>query len=151
MRIDRLTDPADPHWLALRRALWDDGSDDEHHAEIAEQCADPARYAAFLASADDGTVLGLAEAALRHDYVNGTDSSPVLFLEGLYVTPAARRQGVARALVTAAADWGRAQGCTEMASDTPLDNTLSQTVHARLGFAETERVVCFAMPLNAPR
>lgn len=148
MHIDRLTDPADPRWLALRRALWDDGSDDEHRAEITEQCADPARYAAFLASADDSTALGLAEAALRRDYVNGTDSSPVLFLEGLYVAPQARRQGLARSLVAAVADWGRALGCTEMASDTPLDNTLSQAVHDRLGFAETERVVCFVKRLD---
>ncbi|MBQ0943668.1 GNAT family N-acetyltransferase [Ideonella sp. 4Y16] len=150
MHIARLADPADPRWLALRRALWDDSRVDEHLAEMAQQCADAARYATFLACAEDGTALGMAEAALRHDYVNGTDSSPVLFLEGLYVAPAARRQGLARALVAAAADWGRARGCTEMASDTPLDNTLSQTVHARLGFTETERLVCFAMSLNAP-
>ena len=148
MPIHRLHDAADSRWLALRRALWDDSDDDEHRREIAEQSADPARYAAFLAVDGDGGALGLAEAALRHDYVNGTDSSPVLFLEGLFVQPAARRQGLARALVDAVADWGRTRGCREMASDAPLDNTDSQAMHARLGFVEAERVVCFVRPLD---
>ena len=40
------------------------------------------------------------------DYVNGCTTSPVGFLEGLYVAAAARRQGVARALCDAAEDLG---------------------------------------------
>ncbi|MEC5398721.1 aminoglycoside 6'-N-acetyltransferase [Uliginosibacterium sp. H1] len=87
--------------------------------------------------------LGLVEAALRHDYVNGTDSSPVVFLEGLYVTPEARRQGVAVELVAAVEEWARKRGCHELASDAALDNLTSHATHHALGFAETERVVVF--------
>ena len=94
---------------------------------------------------DDAT--GFAEAMLRRDYVNGCDSSPVLFLEGLYVDPAHRRQGVARALVDAIAGWGREQGYREFASDALLANAASHAVHAALGFTETERVVYFRKPL----
>ena len=85
---------------------------------------------------------------MRHDYVNGTDTSPVAFLEGLYVAPAARRAGVARALVAAVAQWGRAAGCTELASDAAAGNTASHAVHGALGFAETKRVVYFRRALR---
>ncbi|AZW16199.1 GNAT family N-acetyltransferase [Bordetella hinzii] len=91
--------------------------------------------------------VGLAEAALRRDYVNGCETSPVAFLEGLYVVPDSRRQGVGAALCAEIERWGREQGCREFASDTALDNHASQALHRRLGFAETERVVFFRKPL----
>ncbi|BAL93986.1 putative aminoglycoside 6'-N-acetyltransferase/phosphoglycolate phosphatase [Rubrivivax gelatinosus IL144] len=111
------------------------------------QLAEPERYAQFLARDDDGAALGLAEASIRQDYVNGTDGSPVGFLEGLYVVPAARRQGVSRALVDAVAAWARSRGCAELASDTALDNLAGQALHERLGFEETERVVFYRRSL----
>ncbi len=92
-------------------------------------------------------MIGFAEAAIRQDYVNGCDSSPVLFLEGLFVDPGHRRRGVAGALVAAVADWGRAQGCSEFASDAEIDNLDSHAMHLALGFAETERVVYFRREL----
>ena len=104
--------------------------------------ADPARYAQFVAY-ESGRAVGLAEVALRADYVNGTESSPVAFLEGLYVEPARRRSGIARALVREGARWARQRGCTEFASDALLDNAASHAVHRALGFEETERVVFF--------
>ena len=89
-------------------------------------------------------------ASSRHlsDYVNGTLSSPVAFLEGLYVVPEARQKGVARALVTAVERWALKLGCREFASDASIENLLSQTVHRALGFRETERVVFFRRPLG---
>lgn len=125
-------------WLALRAALW------------GEEAGDPADLPKgdgnFVALADD-RVIGFAEAAVRQDYVNGCDGSPVLFLEGLFVDPGHRRRGVARALIAAVADWGRARGCSEFASDAELDNTDSHAMHRALGFVETERVVYFRREL----
>ena len=146
--VEPCADPGDPGWLALRAALWPDTSEAEHRAEMAAQfAAGPGRFAQFVARDAHGRAVGLAEAALRVDHVNGCDSAPVAFLEGLYVAHVARRSGVARSLVAAVARWGRARGCTELASDTPLDNAASQAVHRALGFAETERVVYFKAPL----
>ena len=112
-----------------------------------ELCEQPGRYAQFIAYAASGQPQGLVEVALRSDYVNGTESSPVGFLEGLYVDRAFRQQGIAALLVKTAELWAREQGCTEMASDALLDNTASQALHAALGFEETERVVYFRKPL----
>ena len=129
-------------WLALRSALWPHASRDEHLSEMAAFLAEPHRYAQFVALADAGPA-GLVEVSRRTDYVNGADSSPVGFLEGLYVAPAYRRLGIARALVDAAQQWAAERGCREFASDAPLDNEVSHAVHRALGFVETERVVCF--------
>ena len=144
--IERCTSVDAPGWLELRQALWPHASRDAHLAEMVAFCADPARYAHFVAYRD-GRPAGLAEAALRSDYVNGTQTSPVTFLEGLYVAPESRRQGVARTLVGEVARWARACGCRELASDALLDNTASHAAHRALGFEETERVVFFRRAL----
>jgi aminoglycoside 6'-N-acetyltransferase I len=140
--IERCASAEQAGWLELRHALWPQ----ERQAQLAEMAAiaaGPQRFAAFVAYANDGQALGLAEAAIRADYVNGTQSSPVGFLEGLYVVPHARRHGVARLLTAEVTRWAAACGCSELASDAALANTASQAAHRALGFEETERVVFF--------
>lgn len=78
-----------------------------------------------------------------YDYVNGCETSPVVFLEGIYVKPEHRKSGAGRALCAAVGQWGAAAGCSEMASDANLTNTVSHAFHGALGFEETERVVFF--------
>ena len=108
----------------------------------------PDRYAQFLAYGRNGEPIGLAEASIRMDYVNGTTTTPVAFLEGLYVVPAGRRRGAAAQLVAAVSDWAVSLGCSELASDTVFENDVSQQVHKALGFEETERVVFFRKSLQ---
>ena len=146
--IEPCTQLEQPGWQALRAALWPDGSAAEHLAEMGEFLAQPGRYVQFVAYDMSRRPVGLAEAALRHDYVNGTQGSPVAFLEGLYVVPDRRRLGVARRLVGAVQAWACALGCRELASDAALDNAASHAVHRALGFEETERVVYFCKTLN---
>jgi aminoglycoside 6'-N-acetyltransferase I len=135
----------DRRWLALRRRLWP-GSEAEHLRYMADAVA--RGQFVRLAIAADGSAIAFVEASKRVDYVNGTNSSPVAFLEGLYVQPASRRNGVARALVEAVEAWAKAQGCAELASDSPLDNATAHAVHRALGFVETERVVYFCRGLQ---
>jgi len=98
----------------------------------------------FVCIAQDGQVpVGLVEASSRSDYVNGTSTAPVAFLEGLYVVPTHRRRGIASRLVNQVQVWAQSRGLTELASDSALDNTVAHAVHRALGFAETERVVYF--------
>jgi aminoglycoside 6'-N-acetyltransferase I len=145
--IERCLAAEQPGWFELRDALWPQPRDVQL-AEMAAIAAEPRRYAAFVTYGDARAPLGFAEAALRTDYVNGAQSSPVAFLEGLYVAPRARRRGIARALVAEVCRWGREVGCGEVASDALLANEASHAVHRALGFAETERVVFYRKPLG---
>jgi aminoglycoside 6'-N-acetyltransferase I len=72
----------------------------------------------------------------------------VLYLEGLYVEPDWRRQGIARRLLRSAEAWGLERGCVEMASDAELQNTPGIAFHAAMGFSEANRVVCFIRPIT---
>jgi len=145
MQIAPPTGSADSRWLALRLALWPDAPE-EHLPGMADALA--RGHYIRLAVAVDGSVLGFVEASKRVDYVNGTHSSPVAFLEGLYVVPNVRRQGVARTLVESVVKWAVHEGCTELASDALIDNDTGHTVHRSLGFEETERVVYFRRALH---
>ena len=138
----------DRAWLALRIALWPDGSEAEHLSAMADTLA--RGHYVRLAVNTAGSAVGLVEASRRIDYVNGTTSSPVAFLEGLYVVPGARRHGVARSLVEAVVSWAQQQGLSELASDSLSDNGAAHAAHRALGFDETERVVYFRRPLRRP-
>ena len=121
--------------------LWLDNSVEEMQAEFAETLTKP-DAAFFLAYADE-TAVGFAQCQLRYDYVEGTDSSPVGYLEGIYVADGYRQQGVARELLTACESWAKAKGCTEFASDCELDNVQSLQFHLNVGFEEANRIICF--------
>jgi aminoglycoside 6'-N-acetyltransferase I len=133
-------------WLPLRVALWPDSVSDHDKQTILSA---PERYLVLIFADENGNALGFAEASIRSDYVNGTSSSPVAFLEGLYVRPVSRGHGIARQLVVGVQQWAEEMGCTELASDALLDNQGSHAMHEALGFVETERVVYFLKPLGA--
>lgn len=130
----------------MRATLWPE-PEAEHRSEMASMLAQPERFAVFLAYEEGPGPIGFAEVSIRTDYVNGCTTSPVAFLEGIFVAEAQRRRGVARALCAAAAVWGRSHGCTEFGSDALLENEQSHVMHRALGFTETERVVYFCKSL----
>ena len=92
-------------------------------------------------------VVGFAQCGLRHDYVEGTSSSPVGYLEGIFVEEKYRKQGYAKQLLNCCEQWAKEKGCTEFASDCELDNEISQKFHTSLGFEEANRIICFKKKL----
>ena len=128
--------------LACR--LWPEQDLAEMQVDLAEIMAQNAAF--FLAFADDAPI-GFAQCQLRHDYVEGCDTSPVGFLEGIYVEGSHRHTGVARALLGACEDWAKGVGCTEFASDCELTNTQSLHYHPSVGFEEANRIICFTKKL----
>ena len=102
--------------------------------------------AVFLAY-EGGAAVGFAQCQLRHDYVEGTSSSPVGYLEGIYVRASDRHLGFAGQLMRACEDWARGQHCTEFASDCQIDHTESLSFHLKMGFKEANRIICFAKHL----
>ena len=102
--------------------------------------------ACFLAETENGPI-GFAQCQLRHDYVEGTETSPVGYLEGIFVDAPYRRQGIARALLTACEQWAKQKGCVEFASDCELENETSLAFHLKMGFEEANRIICFKKEL----
>jgi aminoglycoside 6'-N-acetyltransferase I len=145
--LERCSSLDQPGWLEFRLALWTDATADEHRAYMAISLAQPERFLQLMMYDDQRVPIGFIEGSIRADYVNGTESSPVGFIEGVFVSPAWRRRGIARQLYGAIGDWAKARGCRELASDALLDNEASQRAHLALGFRETERVVYFAKAL----
>ncbi|ENT4450416.1 cryptic aminoglycoside N-acetyltransferase AAC(6')-Iy/Iaa [Salmonella enterica] len=141
MKIRQMNKTDLEYWRELRKKLWPTHPDDAHLAD-GEEILQADHLASFLAI-DDGVAMGFADASIRYDYVNGCDSSPVAFIEGIFVLPSCRQRGIAKQLIAAVQQWGVNKGCREMASDTSPENTISQKVHQALGFEETERVIFY--------
>lgn len=130
----------------MREALWPDATD---HADEIRRFFEggPRTPPAVLIALDDaGMPIGFAELGLRN-YAEEAETDRVAFLEGWYVEPHARRQGVGRALVEAAEAWGREQGCVEFGSDTAAGNHASIAAHRALGFTDTGVIRCFLKKL----
>jgi aminoglycoside 6'-N-acetyltransferase I len=134
-------------WIGLRQALWPDSL--AGHAAEADLFFDgeSSNPLAVLVAEDPGqSVVGFAEVSIR-SYAEGCATDRVGFLEGWYVAPVARQRGTGRALVAAAEDWARSQGCTEFASDAEADNEESALAHRALGFEDVGLVRCFRKDL----
>ncbi len=125
--------------------MWEDNVLEELAAELAELIGS-SEAVVFLGEVN-GQAIGFAQCQLRQDYVEGTETSPVGYLEGIFVEEEFRKQGVAKQLLAACENWAREQGCTEFASDCELDNTGSLKFHLSLGFEEANRVICFTKKL----
>ena len=130
---------------ALATRLWQEHTVEEMETEFSELLKDDAS-AVFL-SEQDGKPVGFAQCGLRHDYVEGTESSPVGYLEGIWVAEPYRNRRIASALLTACEDWARKKGCTEFASDCELTNSDSLRFHLATGFTEVNRIICFVKEL----
>jgi putative acetyltransferase len=153
VRTVRLGDQAE--WLRMRSLLWPDDSDAEHAQEVAAYFRNKTfrwsesllAVAVFVAVRPFGGLCGFLEASLR-PFAEGCKTRPVGFIEGWFVDADMRQQGIGRSLVTAAEQWATAQECSEMASDTPLENTVSVKAHSALGFAEASRTIHLRKPLT---
>ena len=135
--IDGLVD------LAL--ALWPDHSREEMAGEMASLLA--AEDAAVFGWQEGGRWGAFAQCQLRRDYVEGCETSPVGYLEGIFVREPLRGKGVARALLSQCQAWAREKGCREFASDCELSNEDSLRFHLATGFQEAGRIICFVKRL----
>ena len=130
---------------ALASSLWPDHTPEEM-AEEFSSLLDSDNAAIFLCFIKENPI-GFAQCQLRHDYVEETETSPVGYLEGIYVAEAYRRHGVARKLLSACETWAKEKGCTEFASDCELTNIASQCFHQEIGFTEANRIVAYTKKL----
>lgn len=100
-------------------------------------------HAAIFLKYVDGKPVGFAQCQLRTDYVEGTHSSPVGYLEGIFIEKAYQNCGYAKELLVECEKWAKEKKCTEFASDCELDNEDSLHFHLAMGFEEANRIICF--------
>jgi aminoglycoside 6'-N-acetyltransferase I len=150
MTTIRLVTAADTgEWRRMRHELWPEGSLAQHQQDIDRYFAGDRREPAevLLAFTAGTAAVGFAELSIRN-IVDGCSTDRVAYLEGWYVDPNSRRNGIGRALIQAAGEWATRQGCTEFGSDADVDNDVSHAAHLRLGFEETGRVRTFRKRLG---
>ena len=127
-------------WLRLRMLLWDGSDEDDQRAEMVDIIEHADSQLVVIADIGDGKLAGFLEASIR-SYVEDCDTDHVGYLEGWYVEENFRQHGVGRGLVEYAEKWAIQKGCTEMASDAEIDNSVSLQAHLKLGYEETSRLV----------
>lgn len=131
-------------WFKFRRLLYHDLNEEFDHEEMSQ--IEVSTWQESFLIQKDGQYIGLVELSLRN-MVDGCLSSPVAYVEGLYLIEEVQRKGLGKQVIEWIKDWGRSKGCTELASDVELANINSQLFHKAVGFQETYRVVEYKMDL----
>jgi len=99
-----------------------------------------------LFAADNGSqLLGFAQ---LYPALCSVDLVDYFVLYDLYVIEAARRQGIARALMNAASDWAKAQGADRLDLETARDNAPGQALYRDLGYELDEVFLKFSLDLS---
>lgn len=121
--------------------MWDSHSADELMTEFSEIIL-KGKSQFFLKYIND-IPIGFAQCQLRCDYVEGTKTTPVGYLEGIFIKEDYRNQGYAKELLGACEAWAKENGCQEFASDCEIDNVSSLLFHKAMNFTEANRIICF--------
>ena len=99
-----------------------------------------------LFAADNGSqLLGFTQ---LYPALCSVDLVEYFVLYDLYVIEAARRQGIARALMNAASEWAKAQGADRLDLETARDNAPGQALYRDLGYELDEVFLKFSLDLS---
>lgn len=145
MKIVEASERDLPELVSMAMDLWPGHEVDELKEEFREYLTS-GKYQ-FLLAVEDHEPVAFIQLSNRHDYVEGSTSTPVGYVEGIYVKPEHRRKGIARKLIAAGEKWAKSKGCTQMASDVEIDNTDSLLFHLNIGFKETNRLIALIKDL----
>ena len=130
-------------WARMRHLLWPTSTEQEHDAEITNHLKKQNPDAeVFVIDLGHDQLGGFLEVGIR-SYAEGCNSDQVGYIEGWYVEPDLREQGLGGQLLSAAEEWAQQKGLTEMASDSLIDNEIGIQAHLALGYKEVEKMVCF--------
>ena len=134
-------------WKATIETVWNDLSPEDrqeldratlerHFRPHAAKVIDSRDNAIFIAESSDGRPLGYAILGPASTMLTPI---PFAFVYDLWVSPEARRQGVARRLLERAEDWCRRQGYRKLKLEVAASNRAARSLYASDGFAE-ERI-----------
>lgn len=125
--------------------MWDNSSVNELITEFSETISNGKSQ--FFLKYENDMPVGFAQCQLRYDYVEGTSTTPVGYLEGIFIKEGYRNRGYAKELLTECEAWAKDNGCREFASDCEIDNIDSFCFHKAMNFTEANRIICFTKTL----
>jgi aminoglycoside 6'-N-acetyltransferase I len=127
--------------LRMAIALWPDYSAEDLKDTFSKILASDKFNVLLFRSAEK--YVGFIYLSVRTDYVEGSDSTPTGYIEGIYVRPDYRKTGIAQKLLAAGEEWLKEEGCKQIGSDIYLDNQVSYAFHTSIGFKEAGRLIAF--------
>ncbi len=92
--------------------------------------------------------MGFIHISIRHEYVDGMTSPLVGYIEGIYLRKQYQNLGIGKVLIREAELWAFSKGCTQICSDTGIENKNSIDFHKHLGYKEIHRYVSFMKDLT---
>ena len=98
----------------------------------------------FVAFDRNGAAVGFTQ---LYPLFSSVSANRKYLLNDLYVIPEARHGGAAKALLTAAADFGRALGAASLSLSTAIDNTPAQQLYESLGWLRDQRFYDYHLAL----
>ncbi|WP_171943887.1 GNAT family N-acetyltransferase [Streptococcus suis] len=144
MSIKSVTEETVSVWGSFASSVWQTDKQ-----VLMEEFAEGKFPFEFLYYSSSGIAVAWISLSLRHDYVEGCQFSPVAYVEGIFVHPDYRGQGIAEELLHFAEGWAKSRGISQLGSDAELDNLLSQKFHIKHGFREVSRTVHYVRNLNS--
>lgn len=144
MELKPATHALVPIWRSFRDALFGEVPEDITAFDIDRILRDPDQHCVIAFQHDKP--IGFAEIGLRN-LVDGCRTSPVAYLEAIYIDPPHRGCGLGREIMAYIERWAVGKGCSELATDTSVDDADAQRFHRESGFEETDRIVQFRMAI----
>lgn len=125
-------------WIRMRKDLWTECLNEEHFYETSAiltnmPIGNEIETTAFVYEREIGRLGGFIEVSIKSQ-VEGFSTSPIGYIEGWYVDQDLRGQGIGKLLVEEFEKWAKGNGFVEVGSDSELDNSLSISIHRRLGY-----------------
>lgn len=133
-------------WKQFRETLYQDVTDSFHETEMDLILKSEIQTTFLIFESQTGSPIGMLELSLRN-LVDGCLTSPVAYIEGIYLDQSCRGKGYGEKMVEFSKSWAIQNGCSELACDAELEDIDAQKFHKKMGFEETYKVVQYKMVL----
>lgn len=143
MKIKTVNEQTLSIWASFASQVW--RTNEQELIEKFRNNKFPYEFLYFSSSEEPVAWISLS---LRHDYVEGCQNGPTAYLEGIFIIPDYRSQGIGDKLLSFAISWAENSGISQPASDVEFDNQLSQNFRFKYGFREVGRTVHYVLELK---
>ncbi len=133
-------------WREMRKRVYSSLDDEFHEIEM-KKIVDNRDWFCYFLENDNNKILGMVELSSRN-IVDGCLSSPVAYLEGLYLKKQHRGMGLGREAIEIIKNWCKKKGFTELGMDTEMKNVEAQKFFKAIGLHETYRIVQYRVEVD---